>query len=280
MQYQVLRHVEGRKFIPWLDDATHKVVVLSTAQEAAALADFLSKKFNAKFQPRPLRVLSDWRDRERKRFAGNEYKPVIWLNEAWWKDITDHFAHVAVKDPTRIAFTPDAEKGEADKQTLIAPGKYLQKFFGDVLSCGQIRTHAMQHSLQFEQNELKFASTVEEIERVYKPTLGCSCFSGTTKANLYGSGDFAVAYLEDENGKVTARCVCIPSRKIYIHPYGDYERIGSLLEKAGYKDAGYTKSHFTGLRLLKKWHWHGFYGDWGTPRLVPDPENDKFLIID
>ena len=172
MQYQVLRHVEGRRFEPHLDAVTQKVVLLSTAQEAAALAAHLSKVHNVKFQPRPVNSKNDWRDRERKRFESGEYKPVAWANEPWWKEIKDHFTHIAVKDPAKVAFTPDAEKGEADKQISIAPGKYLKTFFGDVLTSDQIRDHAMQHSAKFEQKELKFATTVEEIERVYKPTLG------------------------------------------------------------------------------------------------------------
>lgn len=280
MQYQVLRHIEGRKFEPVLDDVTQKVVLLSTAQEAAALAAHLSKKHNAKFQPRPVKAGNDWRDRERKRFKNGEYKGVIWTIEPWWKEINDHFAHVAVKDPTRIAFTPDAEKGEADKQTLIAPGKYLQKFFAGALTCDQIREFAMQHSAEFEQKELKFAYSPEEIELVYKPKLGSSCFSGTTQANLYGSGDFTIAYLEKEAGKITARAVCAPARKIYIHPYGDCDRIESALEKLGYKNAGYDRDVWKGLRLLKKWHWCGFYTDWGTRNFTTDPKDPNYLIID
>ncbi len=278
MQYQVLRHIEGRRFEPVLDDATQKVRLLSTAQEAAALAAHLSKKFNVKFQPRPVKTGNDWRERERNRFKNGEYKKVVWIKEPWWKEIKDHFTHVAVKDPTRVAFTPDDEKGEVDKQISIAPGKYLKTFFGDVLTSDQIREYAMQHSAEFEDKELKFATTVEEIERVYKPTLGSSCFSNTTKANLYGSGDFAIAYLEKE-GKITARVVCVPKRKIYIHPYGDYDRLESALHKLGYKEANYGGDQFSGLRLLKKWHWAGFYADWGRISLKPDPKDDTFLII-
>ena len=282
MQYQIMRHVKGREFVPYLDDTTQEMVVVPSAKEAAVLAAQLTGKHGVKFQPRPLKIIklgNTWQDREQKRFEDGGYKPVLWFNEPWWKDIDGHFAHISVKNPTHIAFTPDAEKGEADKQVTILPGKYLQKFFGQVLTSKQIRTFAMQHSLQFEDKELKFAVTVEEIERVYVPKLGCSCFSGTTKANLYGSGDFAVAYLEQES-KITARSVCVPTRKIYVHPYGDRDRIETLLGKAGYEEVEYGNEKFRGLRLLKKWHWPGFYADWGTPKLKVDPKDNNFFVIE
>ena len=279
MEYQVMRHIEGRRFEPVLDDITEDIMVLPTAEAAAKVAAKLSKQHGAKFQPRPIRITNDWREREKKRLANGEYKPVIWLNEPWWRELPNHFVHVSVKDTTKVAFTPDAEKGAADKQTIVAPGKYLQKFFGDVLTSEQIRTYTMQHNTTFELNELKFVTTPEEIERVYKPYLGSSCFSGTTKANLYGSGDFAVAYIENTKGEITARTVCVPERKIYVKIYGDYQRLGSLLAKAGYKDTPYDSKAYKGLRLVKKWHWAGFYADWATPVLKPDPKDDSLLVI-
>lgn len=281
MQYQVMRHVAGRRFEPHVDDVTQGVVVLATAKEAADYAKRLTEQFGGKFQPRPIKsfvLKNDWRDRERKRFENGEYKPLIWTKEPWWKEIKDHFAHLAVKDHSRIAYTPNAVKGEADIQVTTLPGKYLQKFFGDVLTCEQIRKHSIDHSLQFEKRAYKLAWTPDEIQAVYKPKLG-SCFAGGTKANLYGSGDFAVAYLENEQGEITARSVCVPTRKLYVHPYGDTNRLANVLEKDGYKRGVYGSAQYKGLRFVKKWHWPGFYADWGTPNLAPDPKDDNLLVI-
>jgi len=278
MNFQIMQHAGGREFIPALSARTKKPLIYNDAKKAAEIAARLTAEKGVKFQPRPIAEQIDWHERERNRFKTGEYKPVIWTGESWWKEIDGHFAHIGVKDPTRIAFTPDAEKGAADRQTAMLPGKYLQQFFGDVLTAEQVRTFAMKHNTTFEDTELKFATTVDEIERVYKPKLG-SCFASSTKANLYGSGDFAVAYIE-KGKKITARSVCVPERKVFVYPYGDVNRLTELLTKAGYRRSDRGED-YCGLRLLKKWHWDGFYPDWGyaARNFIRDPKNPEFLIV-
>lgn len=279
MNFQIMQHHGGREFIPAVHRRTRKPLIYNDAKKAAAVATRLTRLRGVKFQPRPVNHANDWHERERRRFATGEYQPVLWTGEKWWKEIDGHFAHISVKDKTRIAFTPDAEKGAADRQTAILPGKYLQQFFGDVLNAEQIREFAMQHSTKFEQNELKLARTVEEIEHVYKVGPTSSCFAKTTKANLYASGDFAVAYIEDANGKITARAVCAPERKIYPYIYGDRERLGTLLKNAGYRESTQGRD-YAGLRLLKKWHWDGFYADFYPSRAVSKhPTDDEYLVV-
>lgn len=279
MNFQIMQHVGGREFIPAYTKRGHKPLVYSDPKRAAVVINRLTAARGGKFQLRPMAEMIDWREREKQRFASGEYKPVVWANEAWWQKNTDHFAHISVKDPTCIAFTRDDKSGAADIQTKMKPGKYLTEFFGHVLSTEKIRTFAMQHSTTFETTELKFATTPEEIERVYAAQLGGSCFSGTKKANLYGSGDFAVAYIE-KDGKITARAVCAVEKKIYPRCYGDYARLGSLLAKAGYKDK-YDGNNYAGLRLLKSHYWQGWYGDWGNCYAHrPHPtEPDKYYIV-
>lgn len=224
--------------------------------------------------------VQNWKAREQQRFDEGTYKPVTWIGQKWWDDNynPDHFVHVSLKNPCQIAFIKCERDGSADIQTAMKPGKYLTKYFGEILTAAQIRDYAMTHNTTFEKKELKFATTPEEIERVYQPSLGSSCFSGTTKANLYGSGDFAVAYIENAKGEVTARSVCAPERKIYVHPYGDRCRLENLLETAGYSDAGYRSEKFNGLRLLKEHHWRGFYTDFGGD-VEPHPTDPKYMVI-
>lgn len=279
MNFQIMQHVGGRDFTPAINQRTKKPLIYDNAKEAAEMAAKLTAKRGIKFQPRPIADQVAWHERELNRFKTGEYQPVIWVKEKWWHEIEGHFAHIGVKDKTRIAFTPDAAKGAADRQTAMLPGKYLQQFFGNVLNAEQIREFAMQHNNKFEQNDLLFAKTPEEIQEVYKPYLGHSCFSDTTKANLYGSGDFAIAYLKDTNGNITARAVCVPERKIYVRVYGDDYRLSAQLHKAGYKCSHIAKD-YKGLRLLSKWMWDGFYADFGlNGRPQPDPNDKKFLII-
>lgn len=274
--YQIMRQVTGKEFIPAMIGG--KPVILKCPKAAAAEAKRLSRINNAKYQPRPVKDTVDWRDRERSRFADGTYKPVVWANQDWFEknQIADHFVHVSIKDPTRIAFTKNDKDGSADIQTAIKPGKYLTEFF-KMLTAEQIRDFAMQHSTQFENKELKFATTPEEIQRVYAKEGMGSCFSGTDRANCYGSGDFAVAYIETD-GDIKARAVCCPERKIYTYPYGDRARLINLLEKAGFVDGGYGGDKWKGLRIVKKLHWKGFYTDFGGST-EPHPTDKDYLVI-
>lgn len=281
MDYQIMQQVGGKDFVPVLKQETKEPLIYGSSAEATAAAKELVKLMGGKFQPRPvLSTAGDWKAREQKRFADGHYKPTTWIGQEWFdKNYSkDHFLHISVKDPTRVAFTKSDRDGAADVQTSMKPGKYLTEFFGKVLTAEQIRTFAMNHATTFENKELKFATTPEDIERVYKPSLGSSCFSGTKKANLYGSGDFAVAYIENDKGEIKARSVCCPARKIYIHPYGDRERIRSLLTEAGYHEGGYNRTEWIGLKLLTKHYWNGFYTDFGCyPK--PGPDDKEFFTI-
>src|SRR5262245_40108071 len=132
MNYEIVRHQGGRKFIPVLAEETNEPLIYDNAKRAAEMAKAMSEILGVKCQPRPVTAKNDWRERERQRFAKGEYKPVLWVNEPWWQEVPDHFVHIAVNDKTRIAYTPDAEKGAADRQTSTLPGKYLTQFFGKV----------------------------------------------------------------------------------------------------------------------------------------------------
>lgn len=271
MNYQIMQQVEGKRFVPVPE------LVYPNAAAAAVAARKMTKESGIKFQPRPVAEGEAWKIRERKRLADGSYKPPIWAGLDWFEknQRPDHFLHISVKDPTRIAFTKSDSDGAKDIQTAMKPGKYLTEFFGGVLTPEQIRTYSMDHSMTFENKELKFAATPEDIERVYKPNLGYSCFSGTTKANLYGSGDFAVAYFE-KDGEIKARAVCCPERKIFIRPYGDDCRLRKLLADLGYKEE--SGKAWRGLRLLKEHYWQGFYSDFGC-RATPHPtEPDKYYV--
>ncbi len=274
MSFQIMRQVEGKNFEPAIHKRTRGPLVYACPKRAAQIAGQLTRRYGVKFQPRPLMDVA-WRTREQQRMVDEHYKPVVWIGQEWWDNEHNphHYAHVSLVDPTKIGFTRNDKDGSADVQTAMKPGKYLTEFFAEVLSTERIKEAAMQHSMTYEQKEVKFATTPEDIERVYKPSIGYSCFSGTTKANLYGSGDFAVAYIE-RDGEITARAICAPSRKIYIRPYGDSVRLQNLLDKMGFEHDG----DWTGLRLLKKWHWRGFYADFDG-HVIAHPTDPDYMII-
>lgn len=102
--------------------------------------------------------------------------------------------------------------------------------------------------------DVKFATTPEDIERVYL-TGPSSCMTkpashfasgGTHPVRMYGAGDLAVAYITKRRGEgITQRAMCWPAKKIYSRIYGTGPLEGFL------KELGFTVGKFDGARLLK-----------------------------
>jgi hypothetical protein len=88
----------------------------------------------------------EWKARERQRlFITREYPKVPWhgrIGTPGRRIIDNHFVHVSTHDPRMIAYTETADKGRRDIQTRVKPGKYLKRYFGDMLSDDQIREWA------------------------------------------------------------------------------------------------------------------------------------------
>jgi hypothetical protein len=222
----------------------------------------------------------EWRTRERNRFDRGEYQllPAFWTNELWWRygvrDCDDyylklgvarrsgnylfysepnlnHYAHVSTTDGAMVAFTENDAKGVADRQTRMKPGKYLTKFFGDVLTADQIRDLATKFSAEYAPQKLQFAADADAIEHVYThgPT-SCMAYkandyrSDVHPVRVYGDSDLQVAYIASQADRITARVICWPAKKRYGRVYGDEHRIVPLL-----KEAGYTSGSLRGARV-------------------------------
>lgn len=213
-----------------------------------------------------------WRERERARFDCGRYGWVAWVDEPWWHDANrpggvaaDHFAHVSPEHPEALAYTQDASKGERDIQTRIKPGRYLTRFFPE-LPPDVVQHWALEWSNLHAPQELRLATTPDEIERVYVNgprscmSLRANAYAGSCHpARVYGGGDLAVAYIQRDE-EITARAIVWPSRKVYTRFYGDGDRLRPLLE-----NAGYTEGRLNGARLLRIPAGDGFvcpYIDW------------------
>ncbi len=187
------------------------------------------------------------------------YPPIKGYATSWhYSAMTDetrhHYAHVSIKNPGNIAFTSSAEKGAADIQTTMKPGRYLTQFYGHQLTPEQIRDEANRFIAKYGKVSLKFAKTPDEFERVYVNGPR-SCMSHTADkfqssmhpVRVYGAGDIECAYLSDEDGAITARALCWPEQKLYGRVYGD-EKIETLLQAEGYS---YAEEALVGARMLK-----------------------------
>jgi hypothetical protein len=193
-----------------------------------------------------------WRHREWGRFETGEYAPLPWENENWFygsRYHNQHIAHVSLKNPGLLAYTQSSKKGQADIQTPIKPGRYLTKYFGDVLTFDEITSWSRVFNETFCDVELKFAVEADDIEEVYLKGPR-SCMKGCDSVRAYAAGDLAIAYIENCRGEISARTVCWPAKKIFgPRLYGDEFRLRGRLMREGYTWASAGCSQYEGARL-------------------------------
>lgn len=200
----------------------------------------------------------------------------VWSRESWWLSaiqddvaLADHCVVMSSLHPGLLAYVQNEDKGIRNVRTAIKPGRYLTQFFADKLTAKQIAFYAAWQATghkpdQFASAEIHYATTPDDIERVYKNGPD-SCMSGGNSAyssdvhptRVYGAGDLAIAYLRHESGdeSVIARALCWPERKVYGRVYGRvdaYDSLTNKLQAAGFTRAGTTNAaHFNGARLLR-----------------------------
>lgn len=158
----------------------------------------------------------------------NTYKPELWF----------HFAHASIEEPHMIAYTPNHEYGKRDRQVRVKVGRYLQQFYGDVLSAEEIRA-AVNNCKPY---EISWAVTGDEMERVYVDGPN-SCMSGNDDfdsdmhpVHVY-EGEFKLAYIE-VGGEITARCLVHEPTKTWVRHYGsDGPVLADMLEGLEYTKA-------------------------------------------
>lgn len=249
-----------------------------TGDKAARAARLLSNKTGRRYQVRkaPEESTVDWRERERGRFESGEYIPLASVL-AHFAPI-DHFAHVAKKAPSKIAYTQNEIKGRADKQSLLSIRSYIDLIAPEridedmrVYLEGRQRDWAQEQS-----KELLFAgpgtdkATADLIEAVYvnydseAHAVRNSCMRHTAvnyssrvggnrvhPVRAYAGGDLAIAYTVNEEGKTTARALVWPNLKIYSRVYGDDDTLHRLLKDRGYKKSSYYDGNSESLEGAK-----------------------------
>ncbi|RWN95119.1 MAG: hypothetical protein EOS05_09970 [Mesorhizobium sp.] len=182
-----------------------------------------------------------------------------WHAQPWFREHigrwAEHMPRFSTKFPGLVAYYQTPQKRKAGVLTPIKPGKYLKKYFGDVLSEEFIQEQGLAWQSFFKPAELKVTQDADEVQDIYENGPN-SCmsksadeFSGECHpARVYAGPDLGVAYLGSTDN-ASARCVVWPDKKIFGRIYGDYHRMGSALEAAGYREG--DDDDFVGARLRR-----------------------------
>jgi len=184
-----------------------------------------------------------------------------WHGHSWysthWLRWIEHMPAPSKDHPGLLMYFQTPTKRARNIRTPIKPGKYLKKYFGDILGEEEINDLAVKWSNMASPAKLSVTQDADEIERVYKGKHNGSCmhfahdsYDGNQHpARAYAGPDLATAYIGALDC-ADARCLVWPEKKLYYPKfYGDYRRMEDALQ-----DAGYTRGReedFIGARIQR-----------------------------
>lgn len=214
----------------------------------------------------------------RNRLLQDEWQTPVWSGEEWYQShpASARLCHVSTEDAQQVAYIDSVDKMERELSTRCKPGRFLTKFFSDVLSEAEIKRWAERQTLYHDtRTKMKFVENdnPEGWEWVYENASGfSSCMmydhpeSRYIDSDLYGvdhpvrayaykGNGLRLAYIGDDvgtpGGRVYARAIVRdePHIKGFVRIYGD-ERLKVLLEKEGYGE----KVGLSGVKLVRREH--------------------------
>ena len=208
------------------------------------------------------------------RFEGEgEWRDVPWARESWWTNSPyyhSHMAHYSVKQKGLLAYQESVSKIERDVQSVMAPGRYLNKFFGSVLSPEEIKKWSEKFTAYSDQtltlkilNNDTFAGTQGELKnewvRLYDEVLvDHSCMRGCDYVRVYGmkGNHLGLAYLEAASGELMCRSIVRFDRGEYIRsfPYTGSSTLQKVNENQFARmleDAGFDSGDLGNIHLLR-----------------------------
>lgn len=213
-------------------------------------------------------VTVDWNDTQWRRFASGEYKWLPKLDTLYGVVYpADHYLHLSVTDSEQdyVAYTPNAEYGERDRQVRLKFGKYLRKTFPE-LSDAVIQAAVIELRVKLARSieVLCFATDRETINQIFETKM-CPCDS-TSVSCMYGkwdgdivrpyhvyadSPDVAVVYLT-RSAAIVARSVVSTKDKRWVRLYAvdGCSTLCTLLKDA-LKAQGYERGDLDGNRLTR-----------------------------
>jgi len=232
-----------------------------------------------------------WEKIAQAKMDSGEWSPVPWVNEDWYtvrEAENQHFTHISSRDPSHVAYIVDYDE-DADKMKIISgkPGRYLSKFFADVLMESQIRRYATKMAIKAGHIEVKFASEPDDIQKVYEEGPR-SCMSRGARGykarihpcRIYGAGDLSVAYMENKSGGIISRTVCWPKEQVFSSIYGDGGEYDGVLREHLKTELGWEQDSegLDGARCLKIPHEQGYVAPYLDGMLGFDIGTEHLII--
>lgn len=161
------------------------------------------------------------------KFNSGTWIPVPWISASWANHsygtplYPHHFVHISEEDPLQVAYADSVDKLIADRFTRTKPGRYLMKFYDNVLSEDEIRTWAERVQAMAAPAELLFIASDDKDgwKRVYRDGPS-SCMKGDDCVQVYAHDKsvLRLAHLVQGNN-IMARCIVREDTKEYIRVY-------------------------------------------------------------
>lgn len=208
-------------------------------------------------------------------FHKQEVEPAFdlnpWRHHQWFKDnwlrLVERLPRPSEKHPGLLSYFQTLDKRKRNIRTPIKPGRFLSKFFSDVLTETEIHELALEWSNKTALQEVKFTQDPDVIEDVYRyGPHSCMAFkdggfsSPVHPARVYAGPDLAVAYLGPQDN-ASARAVVWPEKKVFGRLYGDESRLQASLLAQGYTHG--DDDDFAGARLRR------IEARWGATVVLP-----------
>jgi hypothetical protein len=201
-----------------------------------------------------------WLFREAYRFINGNYTPALLVSQLhriadtdrndelcsrvqslWW-----HFPHISIDEPSMVAYTPNPEYGVRDRQVRTKVGRYLQQFYGDLITSEQIRSMAngtKQLDLEFD-SDIRAAYLRGGRDGVTScmthPVGHCnySIRGAYHPVDVYLTGEFKVALLHDGfNNEICARALVYEPSRVFVRCYGrEANTLQDRLTEKGYSE--------------------------------------------
>lgn len=168
----------------------------------------------------------------------------------------EHMPRNSEENAGMLAYYDSPKHRARGRLTMTKPGRYLKRFFGDILEQPEIERLAHAWEGFHKPQPVIFTQDSAEAVRAYQGAHLGSCmaftqggFSGSEHpASVFCGTDLSVAVLGSLD-EPTARCVVWQDKKLYMRPYGDHQRMETAMKAIGFTRG--SDSDFDGARMAR-----------------------------